>query len=142
MLTTCLVALGDDRGAERAARMTLERAERAVAQDQSNGQAMGFVAGALATLGEEARTREWIARALLIDPENRSMRYNLACALALNLGDSEGAIDLLTPYFPTVTRSELKHMAVDPDMERLRDHPRFKAMVAEAQARLASAGPA
>jgi adenylate cyclase len=141
MLTTCLVALGDDRGAEHAARMTLERAERAVAQDQSNGQAMGFVAGALATLGDEAGTREWIARALLIDPENRSMRYNLACALALNMGDSEGAIDLLTPYFPTVTRSELKHMAVDPDMERLRDHPRFKAMVAEAQARLASAGP-
>ncbi|HEY2358584.1 MAG TPA: TIR domain-containing protein [Phenylobacterium sp.] len=141
MMTTCLVAIGDDRGAERAARMTLERAERAVAQDQSNGQAMGFVAGAMATLGDEARTREWIARALRIDPDNRSMRYNLACALALNLGDSEGAIDLLTPYFPSVTRSELNHIAIDPDMERLRDHPRFKALIAEAEARLGSAGP-
>ena len=28
-------------------------------------------------------------------------------------------------------------MKVDPDMDRVREHPRFKAMVAEAEARLA-----
>jgi len=139
MLVTCYAAVGDREGELRSARLALERAERAVADDQSNGQAMGMGASALAALGEHARAREWIARALLIDPENRSMRYNLVCALSLHLGDVEGANDLLAPYLATATHSELQHALVDPDLDPLRDDARFKAMFADAQARLATA---
>jgi len=139
MLVTCYAALGDSEGVARSARMALERSERAIEDDQSNGQAMGMGASALAALGQPARAREWIARALLIDPDNRSMRYNLACALSFHLRDIDGANALLESYLATATRSELQHAGIDPDLDPLRDAPRFRAMFAEAQARVAAA---
>ena len=51
-----------------------------LAQDPNNATAMGFGALALATLGEGERAKEWINRALLIDPDNMNARYNFACA--------------------------------------------------------------
>jgi len=141
MLISCYAALGDAQGLARSARLALERAERALSDDQSNGQAMGMGVGALAALGEHARAREWIARALLIDPGNRSMRYNLACALSLNMGDVNGANELLEPYLATATPSELEHAAIDPDLNPLRDDPRFLSMFAAARARVTTAPP-
>ena len=71
-----------------------------MAQDKSNGAAMGFAVSALAVLGEAERARDWIRRALLIDPDNKIMRYNFACALSIHLRDIEGALELLAPNFP------------------------------------------
>ena len=141
MLISCYAALGDAQGLSRSARLALERAEGALADDQSNGQAMGMGVGALAALGEHARAREWIARALLIDPGNRSMRYNLACALSLNMGDVNGANELLEPYLATATPSELEHAAIDPDLNPLREDPRFLSMFAAARTRVATDAP-
>ncbi|MHB8530416.1 MAG: TPR end-of-group domain-containing protein, partial [Caulobacteraceae bacterium] len=138
-LQSCFTAVGDVEGARRAARMTLARAEEAVAQDQSNGSAMGFAVVALAVLGEAERTREWIARALLIDPDNLNMRYNFACALS-DLKDIDGAIDILVPLFATTTSTWLNHVKIDPDLDAIRGDPRFAALVAAAETRLAAAG--
>jgi adenylate cyclase len=66
------------------------------------------------------------------------MRYNFACSLSAHLGDIDGALDLLAAHLAEVTRSELDWTETDPDMNPLRDHPRFKAMMAEAEARLAA----
>ena len=137
MLTTCFQALGDTASLRRAAQMTMERAEKAVVLDPSNGAALGYGACSLAILGDRARAKEWIDRALLIDPDNNTMRYNLACALATYLNDGEGSVDLLERYFERVSLSELKHCQVDPDMDPVRDNPRFQAMMAAAKARLA-----
>ncbi|HEU4810405.1 MAG TPA: TIR domain-containing protein [Sphingomicrobium sp.] len=142
MLITCYQALGDAEGVQRAAQMTQERAEKAVAQDASNGAALGYGACALAVMGDRIRAREWIDRALMIDPENNTMRYNLACSLANYLKDGDAAIELLGPYFERVSVSELKHCGADPDMDPVRDDPRFKAMADAARARLAGAAPA
>ena len=97
MLVSCYTALGDGENARRAARIALERAEKAVAQDRSNGFAMGVGVGALAALGETERAKEWMNRALLIDPDNLLMRYNFACALATSLNDPDAALDMLGP---------------------------------------------
>ena len=136
MLITCYQALEDRVGVRRAAEMTQERAERAVAQDASNGAALAFGAISLAILGDPERARGWIDRALMIDPDNNTMRYNLACSLATYLCDREGAVEVLETYFERVSTSELKHCEADPDMDTLRDHPRFQEMVATAKARL------
>jgi adenylate cyclase len=141
MLITCYTALGDTDAARRAARMTLARAEAILAQDRSNGTAMGYGANALAVLGEADRCRDWIRRALLIDPDNQLMRVNFACALSAHLKDIDGALGLLDPYLAQVTRSELEWAKTDPDMDPLRDDPRFQAMIAAAEARLAAANP-
>src|SRR5439155_14768059 len=76
MLITCYTALGNHDAARRAAEVTLARAEKVLAHDPNNGSAMGHGSDALAVLGQRERAKDWMARALLIDPENLSMRYN------------------------------------------------------------------
>ncbi len=143
MLISCNTAVGDAEGIRRAAQVTLERAKKALSQDQSNGSAMGFVVSALAALGEAERAKEWIARALLVDPDNLNMRYNFACDLSTHLQDANGALDLLEPLFARMAKFSLDYAKSDPDLDAIRYHPRFTAMLAAAEARLAeeSGGP-
>jgi adenylate cyclase len=139
MLIYAYKALGDRDGAQRWARTALERVENALAKDQSNGSAMGFGVGALAILGEAERAREWIDRALLIDPDNATMRYNMACCLCFDLKDNDAALDLLGPYFSSAVLGDVSFAKIDAALDPLRDDPRFIAMLAAADARLASA---
>ena len=139
MLMTCYEALGRQDDLDGAGRMTFARVERALALDPTNSKALGLGAVALAVLGETQRTREWIDRAMLIDPDNILQRYNLACCLTAYLNCNDEALELLGPYFEKAPRGYIEHAEVDPDMNRLRDHPRFKAMVAGAKARLDAA---
>jgi adenylate cyclase len=136
-LQSCYGALGDKAGVERAARMTLKRAEAALEDDKSNGSAMGFAAVALAALGETERARAWMDRALLIEPDNLNMRYNFGCALCLNPEGAEAAIEMMAPVLATTTLMWLNHIRIDPDLEAIADNPLFKAMIAAAEARLA-----
>jgi adenylate cyclase len=138
MLITCYTALGDAVSARRAAQLTLARAEAALAQDRSNGKAMGMGVGALAILGEAERAKEWTDRALLIDPDNMVMRYNFACNFAAQLRDTDAALAMLGPVVQKATPEFMDHVKVDPDLDPIRDDPRFQAMIASAEARLAS----
>ncbi len=68
-----------------------------------------------------------------------NMRYNLACVLSAHLGDANGALDRLGPYFAKTSRTDVAHARIDPDMDPIRQDPRFAAMIAEAEARPAAA---
>ncbi len=138
LLTICLISTGDTKGAREAARLCLDRAERALAQDPNNGTALGHGAYCLAYLGEFDRAKDWIARALLIDPDNLTLRYNLACSLVVNFKDFDGALDMLGPYFEKVASSMVEYATHDPDMVLLRGNPRFEKMIANARARVTS----
>ena len=98
---------------------------------------MGFAVGALAALGEAERAREWAERALLLDPDNPNLRYNFACTLISDLHDFDAALDLLAPAFERIRVDVLNWAKADPDLDPIREHPRFKAMLAAAEARLA-----
>lgn len=139
MLPSCHLASGNTEAARRTARITLSRAEKAVGDDPTNGVAMAFGAYALATLGESERAKEWMHRALAIDPDNLGARYNFACALCLHLQDTDAALEMLGPVLAMRGTSMLNHVKIDPDFDRLRDDPRFLAMVAEAESRGAAA---
>jgi adenylate cyclase len=142
-LVSCYTALGHEEKTRRAAAIALERAEKAVAQDRSNGFAMSVAVLALAGLGERERAKDWMNRALLIDPDNWVLRYNFACTLAALLNDADAALDMLGQALERDVGSSLLHdFAVDPDLAGLRDDPRFQAMFAKAEARLAAARPA
>jgi len=98
MLVSCYHAIGDEAQMRNAARMTSERVERAVAHDPTNGSAMAGGAFALAMGGDKDRAREWMRRALLLDPDNLPMRYNTACTIVQRLGDSDEALSALEPF--------------------------------------------
>jgi adenylate cyclase len=136
MLITCYTALGNHEAAVRAAEITLARAEKVLAQDRNNGAAMGHGSDALAVLGQGERAKEWMNRALLIDPENIKMRYNFVCALGTHLHDKDAALDMLGPALEKMGAGMIKHTKVDPDLDPIRDDPRFKAMLTAAENRL------
>src|SRR5438128_3758445 len=138
MLVSTYTALGDQEGAQRAAKIRRERSEKALTRDANNGAAMGHGANALAELGQRERAKEWMERALLVDPDNVTMRYNFGCALANHLNDKDAALEMLGPAFEKMGAGFINHAKVDPDFDCIRDDPRFKAMVAAAEARVAS----
>ena len=142
LLITCYQALGDTKRLQDAAERTVARAEKAIAHDKSNGAALGQGTCGLAALGERDRAREWSRRALLIDPENLTMRYNIACALARNLHDVDAALDVLLPYADTFNAMLVTHFQVDPDLDVIRGDPRFQEMLARMKARVAASSHA
>jgi adenylate cyclase len=136
MLITCYTAMGNTEASRRAAQVAFARIEKALAQDPNNGSAMAYGAVSLAALGEAERAKDWISRTLLIDPDNLTARYNFACTLTNYLNDLDSALELLGPVFETTGPALLRHAIADPDLDPLRDDPRFTAMVAAATARL------
>ena len=143
MLISCYVALGDAENARRIAWVVLERAEQAVARDRSNGNALGAGVAALAALDEADRAKDWMRRALLIDPDNLLMRYNFSCTLARSMGDDpEAVLAMLGQALGRDTGRLVTAASADPDFAGLRGDPRFQAMLSAAEARLAAAKPA
>jgi adenylate cyclase len=140
MLITCYQAIGDEAKLARAAAVSRERVQKAVAMDPTNGTALASGARALGVMGESDRAREWLRRALLLDPDNLVMRYNAACTLLCDLGDPEEALNTLEPFFKMVTSTTwIWHAEADPDFEAIREQPRFKDMLASAKQRLGMA---
>jgi adenylate cyclase len=134
MLSTCYRALGEEAKLREAAKMMIAEAQLAVQQDPSNGAALGILAGGYALLGEEEKTREWISRALLVDPENLNMRYNFACVLSI-MGDKEGALKMLQSTLPLAGEFQVRVAAADPDFDPISDDPRFQKLIADAKER-------
>ena len=64
----------------------------------------------------------------------------MACSLTAYLHDDDGALDLMVPYFEQASRGEVDYAEIDPDMDRIQAHERFRAMVVAARKRLASEG--
>jgi adenylate cyclase len=140
MLISCYTAVGDLQAVARVAEITLSRAETTLKQDPNNAAAVGYGAHALAAQGESQQCKEWMKRALLLDPDNIKSRYNFACTLAAQLKETEAALELLEPVFENVSIGLLNHAKADPDLDSLRNDPKFTAMVKAADARLAVTG--
>jgi adenylate cyclase len=55
------------------------------------------------------------------------------------LKDKDAALEMLGPAFEKMGTGLINHAKIDPDFDIIRDDPRFEAMMAAAEARLASA---
>jgi adenylate cyclase len=134
MLMTCYHGLGDETRLREAAKMTLEQVEQVLRKDPSNGAAVSFGVSALATLNERDRAKEWMERALLIDPDNLNMRYNFACALA-KMDEREAALRMFESSISRLQGS-LGNAEHDPELDSIRDDPRFQKIIGDAKTRL------
>ncbi|HXV00451.1 MAG TPA: TIR domain-containing protein [Caulobacteraceae bacterium] len=134
MVVQAYRALGDEEMTRAAARRGLARCEAILAVEPDHGGALGFLVNALAELGLADRARQWTRWAVLFDPDNLRLRYNLACALA-GLNDAEGACDLLAGVVEKVGTGWLRWIRTDNSLDPIRDDPRFIALVENAWAR-------
>jgi adenylate cyclase len=139
LLLSSYHAVGDPVGVNTTAQKVLMRAEKVLARDYVSLSGLGCGVGALAALGQVDRARALVERALLIDPDNGRMRYNFACGMSAFIGDYDLAIALLRPVLADCSAGLLRHVARDPDLDPIREDPRFIALVAAAHARVGSA---
>lgn len=113
---------------EAAARKGIALAEKELALHPENPRPAALGAGSLIYVGETERAREWLTRALAIDPDDLLTLYNASCVYA-NLGEAERALDLLERFLPLandLNRAWIKH---DSDFNSLRGHPRFQKIL-------------
>lgn len=140
MLISCHRVLGDTVGTRHAAEMAHKRAETLLTRDTTNPTLLAYSAYALAALGEDERAKARMNRSLMTDPDNFNARYHFACALSVYLQDKEAALDMLESVYATISDAFLPYARSDPDFEFLHDDPRYRKMVAAAEARLATSG--
>ena len=135
----CYKATGQHEKVLDTARRTLARVERVLAENSSDSYALITGVSALAKLGETERTRQWSLRVKAVDPDDPSIDYNIACAMAL-LGETETALDTLETCLPRVDPVTFAvWIEQDNDLDALRDLPRFQRLVCDLDARAAAA---
>jgi non-specific serine/threonine protein kinase len=105
----------------------LKLAEKHLEIHPDDARALYLGATDLCQLGEKSRSLDWARRALAIDPEDCGILYNIACVYSL-LGQTEEAIDCLDKAMRHASwyKSWAQH---DTDLDSLREHPRFKALM-------------
>lgn len=125
LLGMCYRRLGSQDKALSADLECIEAAKNRVRNHPEDTRAWTMGAAVLAELGEPERAGEWIARALAIDRDEPIIVYNAACVYT-TLKRYDDAIELLgsSRY---VSKSWVEN---DPDLDPLRDDPRFKAILA------------
>jgi adenylate cyclase len=64
------------------------------------------------------------------------MRYNFSCILAGYLGETDEALSLLQSTLSIAGEFQVRIAETDPDLDPIRDEPKFKAMLAAAKKRL------
>ena len=128
LLQQVLRALGRTDEAARYAELGLKRAEEQLRQHPESSRPAQIGACALATTGDAERAKRWMERALAIDPDDTHLQYNAACCWA-QLGEYDRAFDLLevwTHHVGGISRTWFQH---DPDLDPLRDKPRYPKLL-------------
>jgi len=74
------------------------------------------------------RAREWIARALAIEPDNPPTQYNAACGYA-QLGDIDKAFELLERGLPNAGPEWGRWIQHDSSLDPLRKDPRYRELL-------------
>jgi TolB-like protein/Tfp pilus assembly protein PilF len=119
-------ALGRAAEAEAAYRRALQVAEHHVELNPDDPRAATMCAVSLCRLGETARGLACAERARAIDPEDAGVVYNVACLYALE-GKADEAIACLEQALHAGFGAK-DWIAHDPDLDSLREDPRFKAL--------------
>ena len=98
-----------------------------LARDPQDTDVIEELADVLLQMG---RTRDVIPldqRLIELRPTDPDARYNLACSLA-RTGRNDEAVDALSRAI-LLGYDDLAHMESDPDLEGLRDHPDYRALL-------------
>src|SRR5579862_409801 len=109
------------------AQKALERAENELRLHPENARPACLGAGCLIELGETDRAREWLSRAIAIDPDDGVTQYNVACGYC-RLGDVDAAFELLEKMLLNASGWLKSWIRFDSDLDALRKLPRYQKL--------------
>jgi tetratricopeptide (TPR) repeat protein len=120
-------ARGMDADAKDYYRRSFQLIEERLELNPDDVRALILAGGALASLGEQNKALDFIGRALEADADDPGIFYNIACSYA-TLGKPEDALSALER---AVEKGYARKdwMDNDPDLESIRDLPRYKALL-------------
>ena len=128
MLRMIYRSQADDAMVERLSRRLVEVAEQELARHPENPRPAYLGAGSLALLGEIERARDWLDRAISIDPDDVLTQYNAACVYSL-MGDADAAFDMLEKLLPRANHETKSWVRYDSDFDGIRALPRYQRVV-------------
>jgi adenylate cyclase len=115
--------LGNEKKAVEADRRGVALAERHLENYPDNARAYFLAAASLLNIGERNKAFDWAEKAVAIDPDDPNTRYNIACFYA-QAGETDRAMAFLQG-----SMTSRSWVANDPELDPIRDDPRFKAFV-------------
>jgi adenylate cyclase len=121
-------SLGRKQDAKETARKAAKLAERQLTLHPDDAKAAELGSGALIEIGEFDRAREWVARALALEPDNPITHYNAACSYAL-LGDIDKAFELLESGIAMGGPEWHRWIEHDSMLDPLRHDPRYQTLL-------------
>jgi adenylate cyclase len=140
ILSDVYKALGQLKHSEESARRTMVRVDAILKQRPDAADTIALGAATLVFLGEYARAEEWANRAISLEPEGYSVRYNVACTFAV-IGKPEAALECLEYMFAHMPRSRgwlLGIMSHDTQFDSLRGRQDFQDFVERLEANVAT----
>jgi TolB-like protein/Tfp pilus assembly protein PilF len=120
-------ALGREDEAQAAYRRALRSAETHMELNPDDPRAATMRAVSHCRLGEREEGLRWAEQAIVIDPHDAGVKYNVACLYAV-AGEPDRAMDCLEEAFQAGFGA-IEWIQNDPDLESLRGHPRFEALI-------------
>ena len=127
LLGTTFTGLGRAAEAEATFRRVLPVIEKHLELHPDDARAVYFAANAYGQIGQRERAAQWAGRAREMDPEEPSILYNVACVYS-NLGEVEKAVECLEKAVAHGF-SDKQWLMHDSDLNALRGHPRFQALL-------------
>jgi tetratricopeptide (TPR) repeat protein len=128
LLASVYVSLGRVDEARAAQRRALALADDHIQRHPDDTRALYLGAVALSSTGDAAKARQWAKRAVAMEPDDSAVLYNVACVYSL-LGLADSALDSLEQ----AVANGFGHwdwLVNDSDLDPLRAHPRFTALLA------------
>ncbi len=119
--------LGRPADAKTARERGIELAEQHLRLNPDDARALYMAANGMAAMGQKERAREWAERALAARPDDPMTLYNVGCIFSL-LGCADEALACLEKgaELGVAEKGWYEH---DSNLDPLREHPRFKALL-------------
>ena len=128
LLSLTLKALGRIEESREYGRLGVKRVEEQLLVHPESSRGLQLGACILAAMGETDRAKRWMGRALAIDPDDPHAQYNAACMWA-QVGEPDKAFEALEIWSRIASRDLLEWIKHDPDMDPLRNDPRYQRLV-------------
>jgi adenylate cyclase len=128
LLQTVYRSLGREEESERYGWLGIKRAEEELRLHPESSRPAQLGACALASLGEKDKALKWLERVMIIDPNDNGARYNAACTYA-QLNEFDRALDLLNDWVNDAGPEQKNWFLHDADLDPIRDHPRYPALM-------------